>query len=177
MNISPSWHYSMKTEMMTGSLRQLDAEIDGESVWRAATNSAVWRGGGAAGPPWGDRVTPLRAARRRRELASSLSAGKLRTQVSGKRKRRVSEKRVVSERGVGGVSGVHRCQSWKCVKPSLFLLTEPRSVFLTVLYQYSLLQSTFRSPSIHVSSTLSEQKVACPHGCSPAKVTKMKKQP
>lgn len=40
------------------------------------------------------------------------------------------------------------------VTPSLFLLTEIRSEVLTVLYQYSLLQSTFRSASIHVSSTI-----------------------
>lgn len=92
----------MKTEMMTASLRQPDAEIDGESVWRAATKSTVWRGGGAAGPPWGDRVTPLRAARRHLELASSLSAGELRMRVRGKRKWGVLEKRVVSDREVGG---------------------------------------------------------------------------
>lgn len=89
----------MKTEMMTAGLRQPDAEIDGESVWKGTTKSAVWRGGEAAGPPWGDRVTRLRAARRHQELASGLSAGELRMRVRGKR---LSEKCVLSDRGVGG---------------------------------------------------------------------------
>lgn len=91
---------------MTVSLRRPVAEIDGESVWRAATKSAVWRGDGAAGRRWGDRVTPLRAARRHRELASSLSAGELRMQVPGKRRGRLSEKRVIAE-GLGAVKVFH----------------------------------------------------------------------
>lgn len=136
--------------MMTASLRQPDAEIDGESVWRAATKSVVWRGGGAAGPPWGDRVMPLRAARHLRGLASSLSAGELRMQMRGKR---VSEKCVIFAEGLGWVfsTGV---KTESGVTPSLFLLTEIRTEVLTVLYQYCLLQSTFRSASIHVSSTV-----------------------
>lgn len=169
--------------MMTASLRQPDEEIDGESVWRAATKSAVWRGGGAAGPPWGDLVTPPRPAQRHPEPASGLSAGELRMLVRGKRKRRVSEKCVLSDRGVGGWLFSTGVETESGVKPALFLRTEIRSEVLTVLYQYSLLQSPFRSPSIHVSSTLSEQKVTWTHCCSPAIVTKeitkrkKKKQP
>lgn len=100
----------MKTAMMKASLRQPDAEIDGESVWRAATKGAVWRGGGAAGPPWGDRVTPLPAARRHRELASSLSAGELRMRVRGKRRGGCQENVSFQTEGLG-VSVFHRCKN------------------------------------------------------------------
>lgn len=99
--------------MMTASLRQPDAEIDGESVWRAATKSVVWRGGEAAGPPWGDRVMPLRAARHLRGLASSLSAGELRMQVRGKKKRVEGVRKMCHFRRGVGVSVFHRCKNWK----------------------------------------------------------------
>lgn len=146
--------------MMTANLHQWDAGNAGESASRVGTRSAAWKGGGAAEPLLGDLVTPPPAAlRRRREPALSLSLGReLRMWARGE-SRGSYFKSAMTE---------HESRCKKKIKVVLYcfhswaahVLTELGGEVLNVLYQHFLLQSTVRFPSIHVSSKVSQKKVA-----------------